>query len=352
MKKLISLIKYAFVVSRRDQKGVLSQFYDILRLRFDRGKLGIKEYYLYGLYNDKKFSYIQKRQFVGWRQRFEFQELFNNRTWYGTSTDKILSYLIFSSLNFPLPELKAVFSQRKRYTGQHHIISDKPGLAKFFSNSESFPCFCKPVHGWHGRGVMGLTAYDTNSDTLFLSDGTELTLDGFYSKVENEEYIFQQFLTPHPEIEAKCGKRLCTLRIWMYADASACRMIRSTWKVAVGSNMSDNIQHGESGNLSGPIDKDNGKVLALYYRNGLELVEKEKHPDTGEVLTGFTLPCWNATKELCENASRSLPEIRLQAWDIALTKDGPVIVELSVPGDIDGPQLTEKRGLWEDVSKE
>ncbi|MET0087449.1 MAG: sugar-transfer associated ATP-grasp domain-containing protein [Sedimenticola sp.] len=352
MNKFISLIKYAFHVSRNGKKTVLLQCLDILRLRFDKGKLGAKEYYLYGLYDDKKFSYIQKRQFVGWRQRFVFQELFNNKTWYGASTDKVLSYLIFSSLCFPMPELLTVYSRRNRYIGQYHVVSDKNELARFFKNRDNFPCFCKPVHGWHGRGVMGLTAYDINSDVLYLADGTDIKFDDFFSLIEGEEYIFQEYLTPHPEIEARCGKRLCTLRIWMYADASSCKMIRATWKVAVGQNMSDNLQHGESGNLSGPVDKDTGKVITLYCRDDLELVEKNIHPDTGEEITGFILPCWSDVKVLCEKASRSLPGIRLQAWDIALTPSGPVIVELSVPGDIDGPQLTEKRGLWSDVSNE
>jgi hypothetical protein len=49
--------------------------------------------------------------------------------------------------------------------------------------------------------------------------------------------------------------------------------------------------------------------------------------------------------ELCLEAARHFPGLRLQAWDVAPTPKGPVILEISGAGDFSMTQRAEGRGV-------
>jgi glutathione synthase/RimK-type ligase-like ATP-grasp enzyme len=60
------------------------------------------------------------------------------------------------------------------------------------------------------------------------------------------------------------------------------------------------------------------------------------------------LPEWTALTALCLKAARAFPGLRMQAWDIALTERGPVLVEVNVGGDFNLPQLAHGSGLMDE----
>ena len=57
------------------------------------------------------------------------------------------------------------------------------------------------------------------------------------------------------------------------------------------------------------------------------IVPLDRHPDTGLAFAGFQLPHWAAATALAVRAHAALPAIAVVGWDVALTPDGPVIVE-------------------------
>ena len=51
------------------------------------------------------------------------------------------------------------------------------------------------------------------------------------------------------------------------------------------------------------------------------------HPITREPISGVFVPEWEAVKELAIRASLVTPQLRYTSWDIALTNDGPIMIE-------------------------
>ncbi len=49
----------------------------------------------------------------------------------------------------------------------------------------------------------------------------------------------------------------------------------------------------------------------------------------------------------CLAAATIAPELRFQHWDVALTGDGPVLLELNVQGSLDLVQLAAQKGIYE-----
>ena len=67
------------------------------------------------------------------------------------------------------------------------------------------------------------------------------------------------------------------------------------------------------------------------------------YPDTEQLIKGITLPDWQNVKDLVITSAYAIPALRLQAWDVALTNRGPVLLELNVGGDFVLPQVATGR---------
>jgi hypothetical protein len=60
------------------------------------------------------------------------------------------------------------------------------------------------------------------------------------------------------------------------------------------------------------------------------------------------VPDWHRVAGLVEHSARALPGFRLQSWDIALSARGPVILEMSVPADLDLVQHAYGYGVMDE----
>jgi hypothetical protein len=156
--------------------------------------------------------------------------------------------------------------------------------------------------------------------------------------------LFQELLVPHPQIEAWCGRRICTVRMVSLMDQRGPRVICTAWRVASGSHMADNYV--QDGNLLAPVDVRTGRVGRPFTGRGPAQRYADAHPDTGMPLRNVVLPDWGAAVELCLQATSSLPGLPMQAWDVALTDRGPVLLEFNVNGGMRPPQLAADAGLY------
>lgn len=79
------------------------------------------------------------------------------------------------------------------------------------------------------------------------------------------------------------------------------------------------------GALKALIDKDTGCIItgAVSPYNDYYDV----HPQSQAAFAGCQIPFFREAVELVKQAAREIPEIRYIGWDVAITEDGPVIIE-------------------------
>lgn len=53
----------------------------------------------------------------------------------------------------------------------------------------------------------------------------------------------------------------------------------------------------------------------------------EKHPITNKTIIGFQIPQWESVKQFALDAASVTPQLRYTSWDIAVTENGPVLLE-------------------------
>ena len=98
-------------------KGYISQIYEILVLRFSKGKLEPKEYYYFGLYEDDRYSIRGKKAFFGLRVNMSINELSNSKQWRVIADDKLIFHYVPKGLDLPSPRIYAVYRKEPRTVG-------------------------------------------------------------------------------------------------------------------------------------------------------------------------------------------------------------------------------------------
>ncbi len=101
--------------------------------------------------------------------------------------------------------------------------------------------------------------------------------------------------------------------------------------------------------LLAPIDPETGVVGVAVRGTGLDLEHLERHPDSGEAIAGFTMPDWEELVSLARRAVHAFPGMQMQTWDIALTDNGPCLIDVNGVGDFTLPQFAEGRGLLDEA---
>lgn len=321
-------------------------------LRFPPNCLGLSEYFDYRLF-ERRLSWQEKCRFVGWRGEDALDRC-NDRSCHVYADDKRVLAALLEKAALPHPFLAAVYlnSTPPNLTAAQ---LDSPGeLVVWLRERAEFPLFAKPVHAGFGRGAFLLQGLDATKQNLILGQtGELLSVEDWVSGLSNpagQGYLFQAALKPHDSLAAlQCG-RLSSLRVMtLQAPGGEPSIYRAVWKVPRQFNIVDNFESGTLGNLLAAVDIDDGRVIRVIQGYGLSLKKLECHPDSGLSFDNLVLPDWSDLKETVLKAARLLPQFGFQHWDVALTEQGPVLLEINLfsAGGTELSQLVEGRGLLE-----
>ena len=89
---------------------------------------------------------------------------------------------------------------------------------------------------------------------------------------------------------------------------------------------------GLKGNIEAPVTLNTGRLQNANRipGTGAEIVTIPIHPKTKTAFAGFELPFWSEARRLVERTALLFLPVRTIGWDVALTPNGPVVVEGNV----------------------
>lgn len=343
----INIIECLNNAVKNKNKSIISQIKEIIQFSFLGGKLSPEEYYYYNLFDDEQLSLEEKKKFVGKKQQTPLYLACNTPTWWSIAHDKLAFYAVMKGFGFPVPEIQAVLDMRRKF-GSAQICRNRPQIVEFLRNQARYPIFGKPVSGMWSERVINLRSFNPEAETLTLGNGRVVALAQLADELADQistGYLFQEALRPHPKVQDICGDRIATVRMVVILTDNGPEILHGIWKLPAGENMADNFWR--SGNLLAYVDTKNGHITRVVRGVGPQQDFPESHPDTGVRLLGSALPDWDAAHQLCLDAAISFPELRWQAWDVALCDRGPVLLELNIGGDFNLPQVASGRGLMD-----
>jgi glutathione synthase/RimK-type ligase-like ATP-grasp enzyme len=181
----------------------------------------------------------------------------------------------------------------------------------------------KPIEGRGGDGIHVI--YHEKNEIMCWSPKETVEL---YDIKLRRTSIVQEMIEQHSEI-SKFSNAINTIRI-VTLLTKADDVLFLGAKMRFGSNTSY-IDNTSKGGVGVGIDlKDGTLVKAGYDKKACRFTE---HPDTKKVFEGYAIPHWNDILELAAKVQKSISFNRLLGQDIAITSNGPVIIELNAEYD-------------------
>lgn len=211
--------------------------------------------------------------------------------------------------------------------------------------------FLKPVWGQQGKG--GERWVHDSSSNRWSRRGVTLDHEGLVAHcrtlAKRRPVLVQECLSNHSDIERFSTGPLCTFRAMTYLDdAGRAKLLALTFKMASKGSDVDNLH---AGGLVAAVDESTGQLGPGITRDPTD-GPQSIHPETQERILGARLATHVDVIAVGLRAHERLDVPWTVGWDIAMTPNGPVIVEGNPGWGIDLLHMPHAVGLETDFAEE
>ena len=188
----------------------------------------------------------------------------------------------------------------------------KPELAKDFIEGKSDKVVLKSIDGQCGRGIQIIPV-------------NGLTPSSLVSKLEaSGNNLAEEFVQQHEDLNGLSPSGLNTLRIVTQINKEGeVDVIAARLRITVN-NVVDNLA---AGNIAAEVDLETGKVNGTAVYSDITKEDVAIHPVTGVLISGFEVPLFKESIEMVKEAALLFPQNRSIGWDVAITNNGPELIE-------------------------
>ncbi len=310
-------------IARRTGKSVARQAIEQLSVAWRFGCLP-PSYYMFELFDEQMMAraghYLHRFELKGGVYRLLKPE--------AESFPNIANKKVFTSRckdnNLPVPEVHLI-----------HKAGDP------FKALKLPPCdlFIKTVRGNGGTGAEAWL-YEPDGRYRSLLDDEWLGAGDLLARIKerNEDVIIQTRLVNHDSMRDLSNGALTTVRLLtLRNEEGAHEATHAGLRMAVGANRL--VDNSHAGGIIAAVEMKSGR-LGPASDVGLrpDIGWCTHHPDTGAVIEGRILPFWPETIALACRAHAAFAPRVIVGWDIAITSNGPVLIEGNGAPGIDLPQ--------------
>jgi hypothetical protein len=321
------------IIADRYGRSIPAQLADQVRIYFRHGILP-RWYYIFSLYEERPRRHA--RDFLN---RFETKfAIFRLINWPGSS---------------PLND-KAAFAAHCRSHGIDAValilVARNGKLDWLGAGKEKLPprdLFIKPLIARGGKGAERWDHAGRNGYRSMQGDTASAT--ELVARLRQESVSVPRLVQPrmvnHPDIADLSNGALCTARIMTCLnETGSAEVVAAVYRMAIGRNtVVDNIH---AGGIAAEVGLADGRLgPASNLGDDARLGWLSSHPDTGAAIEGRKLPLWREACKLAMRAHGAFADRTVIGWDIAITADGPMLVEGNSGPDVDLLQRPMRRGL-------
>tara|TARA_B100001939_G_scaffold348192_1_gene373634 strand:- start:26198 stop:27277 length:1080 start_codon:yes stop_codon:yes gene_type:complete len=341
--KYITAFNYVLSATRRHHLNPFRAFADFFNFAVLK-KFSPVEIYNFDLLSPQ-WTKQDRKELVSKEIHLRNQQEVNPAAYSILTEDKVVFHYYCSAASLATPRLLAVVNRfGASFASDHSPITCFEDFRAALTQTGT-GVICKPVYGAHGTGIVG---FDKKNEAYEGIRSEFPSLESFYNYLtttgRHEEFIIQEKLTGHQEILALTGKKQVQgLRLITVMDKNnEPRLILRKIKLAGRDRLLDNFQFGQSGALLCLLDE-NGQIekAHAYCAEKQALTSISHHPETGKSLIGFQVPHWKQCVDLVLRAQKHFRPHKTIGWDVAITDEGPLLLEGNIYWDplmpIEGP---------------
>lgn len=235
-----------------------------------------------------------------------------------------------------------------------HYLDNKVDFNKYFdnlvtrgwlylkdSNCEEFESFMrkyktviiKPINANQGKGVRFLNI-----------ENADVKMDSLFDSLREEDVMIEEVVVQHPRMTFG-NSSVNTIRVYTILDKNnEAHLLKVILRAGIGDSVVDNYC---AGGCIYEVDCENGIIISKGKRYiGTTHI---KHPGTDITMLGYQLPHWDKIVETVLAGAKQLPQIRIIAWDVAVTNDGVEIIEGNQRIDYELLEFLGTNGYYEKI---
>lgn len=189
-------------------------------------------------------------------------------------------------------------------------------LTNIFKKNNVKRIFAKPVYGRQGKGCF-IVDMDEFKDINKVQE--------YFNIFKKEDYLFEELLLQNEQLSLINPYSINTIRVDTFIDGhNRVHILSALMRIGRKGSVVDNAT---AGGFFVPVNIENW-TLGEYGIQFLEISTKLTyvHPDTKFKLEGFKIPYGNEIIEIVSKLALAVGD-RFTGWDVAITKNGPVVIE-------------------------
>lgn len=302
-----NMIKIAKAVSKKTNKNLLFILFDMTKcgLKYQAGYYDYQEFEFYNLNKEQRETYLTRGK------NNEIIKKFNDKAKFYIFDNKEEMYKIYNK-----------FLKRQWMVLNENNYND---FLDFFKQNKVI--IVKPIDGEGGKGIEKYEYINDEESKIVYS-----------SLLFKKQLLVEQCIKQHPDMNKLYNKSVNTLRMFTFYKDGQAYFLQAILKVGNG-GVVDNFS---SGGMYTYVD-DEGTV----YAEVIDQMDNKyyKHPISNETIVGFKVPMFKEAVGMVKEAAKVVPEMGYIGWDVAISEDGPVLVEGNCyPGVFQvKPSLVEKK---------
>jgi hypothetical protein len=247
--------------------------------------------------------------------------------------DKVLFATHCRRSDLPTVPILAVVAPAKagpQESDTGYTVGSSDELAKVFHAVGDFDGFAKPRRAGAGYGAF---AFAVRSGVVTAPWGTGSTSDLFAycaaGEFARDGYVLQPHVRPHASLlPLMPGPGLGTVRVVSLLMRNGEVVMPASW-IKIPAPAADCDDARLDGSLVGVVDVETGALRTPIGVTAQRPVmhDVECHPTTGARFADATLPLWPEVLALVTRAARAFDMLPALGWDVAITPDGPLLIE-------------------------
>lgn len=303
-----------------------------------------EEYYEFEF--DKR-SEAFRQNFLGLNEQRLYLDLLNPLKYFSLARNKFLAHKILENTGIRTSELYCYYQPEATYVESTECAGDLSAVLRILKSKRVQSCVIKTTESSHGENVLVIQNIDYQDNDAILKryDGNDITLS---SVLGSEPLIFESIVRQTDQFAAFNASSVNTVRFMtaLYPDGSV-NVIATFIKIGRAGRCIDNA--GGGGNVDVCVDVATGEIrYAIQFDGWHHVKDIDSHPDSGNPLNGVIIENWEYIKAEVIRFQQAFPYCKIAGWDIAITDQGPVVIEVNDFWDRTG-QFFIRRGWRNEI---
>lgn len=298
----------------------------ILRLKWTRG------FYFVEIHDNeldargKEFE----ESFLNWREQKKYLDVLNPRKYYILARNKYITHQMLDALGIKEKSTLYCYYDSEMGESSEVCACTSEDVCKILKSKGVTKFVVKTTESSHGDNVKVVRKIKYNED---LSDAELELYNGDSIKLKKilgtDPLIFEEKIDQAKFISEINPSSVNTFRFMttLFPNGEA-RIIACFFKMGRIGKCVDNA--GSGGNVDAAVDINKGEINnAIIYRGVRDSSPIDFHPDSKVRLQGLSIPNWD---EICSKViefQKKMPFVKAAGWDIAITENGPIVIEVN-----------------------